>query len=178
MDSSVVVSVEFSRSFVIAELLDLVDICSVMVISTLLKEETKRPRMLPQLDNEASFFNLFTIVPIIVTAFTFHFNVHPIGVELSRPFDMKIAVRISIALCAAVYFAVGIFGYLLFGDSIMDDILVNFDQSSGSTISSLLNDIVRLSYALHKRCSWHILALVTSSIAISSNIYSLIGNKS
>ncbi|KAK6135753.1 hypothetical protein DH2020_030448 [Rehmannia glutinosa] len=31
----------------------------------------------------------------------------------------------------------------------MDDILVNFDQSSGSRISSFLNDIVRLSYALH-----------------------------
>lgn len=59
------------------------------------------------------------------------------------------AVRIALVLCAALYFTIGIFGYLLFGDSTMDDILVNFDQSSGSTISSFLNDIVRLSYAFH-----------------------------
>ncbi|CDP10881.1 unnamed protein product [Coffea canephora] len=76
--------------------------------------------------------------------------VHPIGVELGKPAAMVSAVRISLVLCGAIYFTIGIFGYLLFGDSVMDDILVNFDQgSSGSTISSLLNDIVRLSYALH-----------------------------
>ncbi|CDP11693.1 unnamed protein product [Coffea canephora] len=75
--------------------------------------------------------------------------VHPIGVELGKPAAMVSAVRISLVLCGAIYFTIGIFGYLLFGDSVMDDILVNFDQGSGSTISSLLNDIVRLSYALH-----------------------------
>lgn len=62
---------------------------------------------------------------------------------------MICAVRISLVLCAAIYFAIGIFGYLLFGDSVMDDILVNFDRSSGSAISSLLNDVIRLSYAFH-----------------------------
>lgn len=75
--------------------------------------------------------------------------VHPIGFELGKPSDMIRAVRISLVLCAAIYLAIGLFGYLLFGDSIMPDILVNFDQSSGSAIGSLLNDIVRLSYALH-----------------------------
>lgn len=69
--------------------------------------------------------------------------------ELGKPADMAIAVKISLLLCAAIYFAVGIFGYILFGDSLMSDMLVNFDQNSGSAISSLLNDVVRLSYALH-----------------------------
>ena len=59
------------------------------------------------------------------------------------------ATKISVILCAAIYFATGLFGYLLFGDATMSDILVNFDESSGSSIGSLLNDIVRLSYALH-----------------------------
>lgn len=59
------------------------------------------------------------------------------------------AVRISLILCAAIYFAIGIFGYLMFGDSIMPDILINFDQVSESAIGSILNDTVRLSYALH-----------------------------
>lgn len=73
--------------------------------------------------------------------------VHAIGVELGKPSDMMRAVRIALILCAAIYFAIGIFGYLLFGEGTMDDILVNFDQNSSS--GSLLNDLVRLSYALH-----------------------------
>lgn len=77
------------------------------------------------------------------------FAVHPIGFEMDKPSDMISAVRISLVLCAAIYFTTGVFGYLLFGDSIMPDILVNFDQNSGSAVGYLLNDIVRLSYAFH-----------------------------
>ena len=62
---------------------------------------------------------------------------------------MTSAVRISLVLCSGIYFTIGIFGYLLFGDSINADILVNFDQGSGSAMGSLLNDVVRLSYAFH-----------------------------
>lgn len=80
---------------------------------------------------------------------TWIFSVHAIGVELGKPSDMMRAVRIALILCAAIYFAIGIFGYLLFGEGTMDDILVNFDQSSSSSLTSLLNDVVRLSYALH-----------------------------
>lgn len=69
--------------------------------------------------------------------------VHAIGVELGKPADMTTAVRISLLLCAVIYFTIGIFGYLLFGDSIMADILVNFDQGSGSAVGSLLNDVVK-----------------------------------
>ncbi|KAK2982444.1 hypothetical protein RJ640_026287 [Escallonia rubra] len=145
----IIESLRFSSAVSVLLAVVFVGICSVMAISALLAGKTKSPRLLPQLDNQASFFNLFTAVPVIVTAFTFHFNVHAIGVELGKPADMTSAVRISLVLCAAIYFAIGIFGFLLFGDSIMSDILVNFDQDSGSTIGSLLNDVVRLSYALH-----------------------------
>lgn len=62
---------------------------------------------------------------------------------------MIIAVRISLLICVAIYFAIGFFGYLLFGDSIMPDMLVNFDQNSTTNVGKLLDDIVRLSYALH-----------------------------
>ncbi|XP_015074470.1 amino acid transporter AVT6C-like [Solanum pennellii] len=125
-------------------------ICSVMAITAILKGQTVTPRMLPKMDDETSFLNLFTAVPVIVTAFTFHFNVHPIATELGNPAAMSSAVKISLVLCAAIYFSIGIFGYLLFGDTIMPDILVNFDKSSGtSAISSMLNDVVRLSYAFH-----------------------------
>lgn len=75
--------------------------------------------------------------------------VHPIGFELAKPSDMKTAVRIAIMFCAVVYFTIGLFGYLLFGDSTQSDILINFDQSSDSVVGSLFNGLIRVSYALH-----------------------------
>lgn len=51
-----------------------VGICSVMAITAIVKGETVSPKLVPQLDNGTSFFDLFTAVPVIVTAFTFHFN--------------------------------------------------------------------------------------------------------
>ncbi|TVU36673.1 hypothetical protein EJB05_18617, partial [Eragrostis curvula] len=107
------------------------------------------PRMLPDFSRLSSPFELFTAVPVIVVAFTFHFNVHPIRAELSKTSDMKAAVRISLILCAAIYVAVGFFGFLLFGDATMADVLANFDRSSGAGVPQALNDAARLSYALH-----------------------------
>lgn len=75
--------------------------------------------------------------------------VHPIRAELSKTSDMRVAVRISILLCSVIYAAIGFFGYLLFGESTMADVLSNFDRDTGSPIGSLLNDAVRLSYVLH-----------------------------
>lgn len=94
-------------------------------------------------------FYLFTSDELIHSLRLYWFAVHPVRAELGRPSDMTSAVRISLILCVAIYFAVGFFGYLLFGDLIMADMLVNFDQASDSLIGTVLNDIVRLSYAIH-----------------------------
>lgn len=124
-------------------------ISSGMAIFALFNGTAKPPRLLPDFSKE-SFFELFTAVPVIVVAFTFHFNVHPIRAELAKTSDMTIAVRISILLCCVIYSTVGFFGYILFGDATMSDILSNFDHDSAtSKIGSILNDIVRISYALH-----------------------------
>ncbi|KAI3757807.1 hypothetical protein L6452_05350 [Arctium lappa] len=140
-----------SMSSAVAVLLAVVfvGICSTMAISAAIKGQSRSIKLLPQLDNQAAFYNLFTAIPVIVTAFTFHFNVHAIGVELGKPAAMASAVHISLVICALIYFSIGLFGYILFGDSIETDILVNFDHASGSIVGSLLNAIVRLSYAFH-----------------------------
>nr|XP_043616077.1 amino acid transporter AVT6C-like [Erigeron canadensis] len=140
-----------SMSSAVAVLLAVVfvGICSAMAVSAAVKGQSRSIRLLPQLDDQAAFFDLFTAIPVIVTAFTFHFNVHAIGMELRKPAAMASAVRISLILCALIYFSIGLFGYILFGNSIEADILVNFDQATGSMIGSVLNDIVRLSYAFH-----------------------------
>ncbi|KAL0003464.1 hypothetical protein SO802_017245 [Lithocarpus litseifolius] len=124
-------------------------ICSAMAIQALWEgKSTQKLRLLPDF-SKVSVFDLFTTVPIFVTGFGFHVNVHPIRVELGKPTEMSLAVRISLAITVAIYSAIGFFGYLLFGDSIMSDMLVNFDQNSDTTIGKLLDVIVRLTYAIH-----------------------------
>lgn len=76
-------------------------------------------------------------------------KVHPIENELDDPSKMKSIVRTSITLCTSVYVATSFFGFLLFGNQTMDDVLANFDGDLGIPFSSMLNDIVRVSYALH-----------------------------
>ncbi|CAO2177721.1 unnamed protein product [Urochloa humidicola] len=120
-----------------------------IAVYALFKGTATMPRMLPDFSKLSSPFELFTAVPVIVVAFTFHFNVHPIRAELNKTSDMKVAVRISLVLCAAIYAAVGFFGFLLFGDATMADVLANFDRSSGAGVPQALNDAARLSYALH-----------------------------
>uniref|UniRef100_A0A0R0HL54 Amino acid transporter transmembrane domain-containing protein n=1 Tax=Glycine max TaxID=3847 RepID=A0A0R0HL54_SOYBN len=126
-----------------------VGICCGLAITALVQGKTQTPRLFPRLDYQTSFFDLFTAVPVVVTAFTFHFNVHPIGFELAKASQMTTAVRLALLLCAVIYLAIGLFGYMLFGDSTQSDILINFDQNAGSAIGSFLNSLVRVSYALH-----------------------------
>ncbi|GMP30847.1 hypothetical protein CsSME_00005318 [Camellia sinensis var. sinensis] len=42
-----------------------------------------------------------------------------------------------------------LFGFLLFGDATLDDVLANFDTNLGIPYGSLFNDVVRVSYAGH-----------------------------
>ncbi|KAL5221657.1 hypothetical protein ABZP36_026370 [Zizania latifolia] len=120
-----------------------------IAVYALFSGTAKMPPMFPDFSRLHSPFELFTAVPVIVVAFTFHFNVHPIRAEMSKTSDMKTAVRISVVLCAVIYALVGFFGFLLFGDATMADVLANFDRSSGAGVPQALNDAARLSYALH-----------------------------
>ncbi|CAA2980853.1 sodium-coupled neutral amino acid transporter 7 [Olea europaea subsp. europaea] len=126
-----------------------VAICSVMAIYAIWVGKTQRPRLGPDFASGVSFIHLFTTIPIFATAFGCHVTIHPVRAELSRPSDMRSAVRISLVLCVVIYFAVSFFGYLLFGESIMADMLVNFDKISDSLVGRILNNAVRISYAIH-----------------------------
>jgi len=66
-------------------------------------------------------------------------------------------VLTSLALCSAVPIMTSFFGFLLFGDSTLDDMLANFDTDLGVPYSSLLNDIVCISYALHLMLVFHVI---------------------
>ncbi|KAL0283525.1 UNVERIFIED_CONTAM: Amino acid transporter AVT6A [Sesamum angustifolium] len=120
-----------------------------IAIAKLISGSIGMPKLLPDLVSQASFWQLFTTVPILVTAYICHHNIHPIENELKDPSQMKSIVRTSITLCTSVYVATSFFGFLLFGNETMDDVLANFDGELGIPFSSLLNDIVRVSYAIH-----------------------------
>ncbi|OIW04124.1 hypothetical protein TanjilG_00684 [Lupinus angustifolius] len=141
-------SLRYTSAISILLALVFVVICSSMSFYALWRGKTQSPRILPDF-SQVTVLDLFTTVPIFVTGFGFHVNVHPIRAELGKPGDMNWAVRISLIISVVIYFAIGFFGYLLFGDSIMADMLVNFDHSSNTPAGRFLNDIVRLSYALH-----------------------------
>ncbi|MBA0617963.1 hypothetical protein Godav_027365 [Gossypium davidsonii] len=107
------------------------------------------PRLLPDVTDLTSFWRLFTVVPVLVTAYICHYNVHSIDNELEDSTQIKPVVRTALALCSTVYIMTSFFGFLLFGDLTLDDVLANFDTDLGIPYGSLLNDAVRVSYAAH-----------------------------
>ncbi|XP_057769793.1 amino acid transporter AVT6A [Salvia miltiorrhiza] len=107
------------------------------------------PRLFPEVTNLMSVLNLFTVVPVLVTAYICHYNVHSIDNELDDNTKIKAVVSSSLALCSSVYVMTSIFGFLLFGDGTLDDVLANFSTDLGIPFGSVLNDAVRVSYAAH-----------------------------
>ncbi|KAM7516660.1 hypothetical protein LguiA_006243 [Lonicera macranthoides] len=107
------------------------------------------PRLFPDVTDFTSVFKLFTVVPVLVTAYICHYNVHSIDNELEDTTQIRAVVRTSLALCSSVYVMTSLFGFLLFGDGTLDDVLANFDTNLGIPYSSVLNDAVRVSYAAH-----------------------------
>lgn len=120
-----------------------------VTIVKLMEGKIEMHRLMPKLENQASFWKLFTTVPVVVTAYICHHNILPIENELKDPTQMKSIVRKSLTLCTSVYIATSFFGVVLFGDHTMDDVLANFDGDLGIPYSSLLDDLVRVSYGLH-----------------------------
>nr|XP_023929353.1 amino acid transporter AVT6A-like [Quercus suber]POE89531.1 sodium-coupled neutral amino acid transporter 2 [Quercus suber] len=120
-----------------------------VAVVKLIDGSIEMPRLMPQLVDQASFWKLFTTIPVLVTAYICHHNIHPIENELKDPSQMKSIVRMSLALCSSVYIATSFFGFLLFGDQTLDDVLTNFDGDLGIPYSSLLDDVVRVSYGIH-----------------------------
>lgn len=75
--------------------------------------------------------------------------VHSIDNELKDSTQITPVVKTALALCSSVYIMTSFFGFLLFGDNTLDDVLANFDTDLGIPYSSVLNDAVRVSYAAH-----------------------------
>ncbi|VAI85133.1 unnamed protein product [Triticum turgidum subsp. durum] len=120
-----------------------------IAIVKLIRGQIPMPKLFPAVPDLASVWELFTAVPVLVTAYVCHYNVHPIHNELKESSQIKSIVHTSLALCSTVYITTSFFGYLLFGESTLADVLANFDSNLGIPYSSVLSDAVRVSYAIH-----------------------------
>lgn len=142
-------SLRYTSALSVALALVFVVITAGIAIVKLLNGSVGMPKLFPDVPDLASVWNLFTVAPVLVTAYICHFNVHTIEYELEDSSQIKPIVQTTLALCSTIYIATSFFGFLLFGESTLDDVLANFDSNLGIPYSSLLNDAVRVSYIVH-----------------------------
>ncbi|KAL3501561.1 hypothetical protein ACH5RR_036010 [Cinchona calisaya] len=142
-------SLRFTSALAVALAIIFLVIITGITIFKLVHGSIQMPRLLPDVTDINSVWRLFTVVPVIVTAYVCHFNVHSIHNELDDTSMIEPIVKTSLAVCSMIYIMTSFFGYLLFGDSTLDDVLANFDKNLSIPYGLLLNDGVRVSYALH-----------------------------
>ncbi|XP_042476095.1 amino acid transporter AVT6A-like [Macadamia integrifolia] len=142
-------SLRYTSALSVALAIIFVAITMAVTILKMVNGSIGMPRLLPRIEDQASFWKLFTTIPVLVTAFICHHNVHPIENELKDQTQMKSIVRTSLALCSSIYIATSLFGFLLFGEETLDDVLANFDANLGIPYGLVINDLVRISYGLH-----------------------------
>jgi sodium-coupled neutral amino acid transporter 2 len=87
------------------------------------------------------------------------YAVHTIENELEdySPW-MQGVVWISLALCTTVYVMTGLFGFLLFGDSTLSDLLSNFDTD--------VSVLFPIQFPLQRRCSYKLHRTYHTSISL------------
>ncbi|CAN6164279.1 unnamed protein product [Urochloa humidicola] len=142
-------SLSYTSTISVALAVVFVIITAGIAIVKLIGGQIPMPKLFPAVPDLASVWELFTAVPILVTAYVCHYNVHPINNELKDSSQIKPIVHTSLTLCSTIYITTSFFGYLLFGESTLSDVLANFDSNLGIPYSSVLNDAVRVSYAVH-----------------------------
>jgi sodium-coupled neutral amino acid transporter 2 len=142
-------SLSYTSALSVALAVIFVVITAGIAIIKLIDGTVAMPKLFPEIDDLSSIWKLFTAVPVLVTAYICHYNVHSIDNELEDRTQTQPIVRTSLALCSSVYIATSFFAYLLFGDGTLDDVLANFDSDLGIPFSSVFNDVVRVSYAAH-----------------------------
>lgn len=142
-------SLSYTSAISVALAVVFVVITAGIAIVKLIRGQIPMPKLFPAVPDLASVWELFTAVPVLVTAYVCHYNVHPIHNELKESSQIKPIVHTSLALCSTVYITTSFFGYLLFGESTLADVLANFDSNLGISYSSVLSDAVRVSYAIH-----------------------------
>ncbi|TYI49831.1 hypothetical protein E1A91_D12G061600v1 [Gossypium mustelinum] len=131
-------SLRFSSALSVALAVAFLVIILAIAIFKLISGTVVMPRLLPDVTDLTSFWKLFTVFPVLVTAFICHYNVHNIANELKNTTQIGAVVRTSLASCSIVYIMTSVFGFLLFGDATLADVLANFDTDLGTIATYLM----------------------------------------
>eukprot|EP00250_Pteridium_aquilinum_P013976 c21699_g2_i1 orf=985-2325(+) len=143
-------SLKLSSALSVALAVLFVVVTAAIVIYKLAAGTVSMPKLFPDFDTDAStILTYFSVVPVLVTAYICHHSIHPILNELERQSDSKKVIRFSLGLCTSIYVTTSVFGYLLFGENTLSDVLSNFDADLEVPHGALLSDIVRVGYAVH-----------------------------
>ncbi|MCO5575148.1 hypothetical protein L7F22_028945 [Adiantum nelumboides] len=143
-------SLKLSSALSVALAILFVVVTAAITIYKLAAGTISAPKLFPEfIFNASTIFDYFSVVPILVTAYICHHSVHPVLNELQDDTQSKTVVRVSLLLCTAIYLATSTFGYLLFGENTLSDVLSNFDSDLEVPNSTILADIVRVGYAVH-----------------------------
>ena len=100
---------------------------------------------------DASMTDKLRTLPMFVTAYVCHYNMHPIFVELQAPTElrMKAVVRNALWLTTAIYWLVAVSAYLLFTQCTSPDVLLNYGDTGLQGKGSLgIEVLVKAAYAL------------------------------
>mmetsp|Transcript_11926 Transcript_11926/g.33588 ORF Transcript_11926/g.33588 Transcript_11926/m.33588 type:complete len:492 (+) Transcript_11926:177-1652(+) len=70
------------------------------------------------------------VVPVVLTAYSCHFNIHPTMQELEQftPWRMSLVANNALAISSAIFLSVGVAGFLSFGDGVKADVLQNYNM--------------------------------------------------
>ncbi|KAK9276318.1 hypothetical protein L1049_005849 [Liquidambar formosana] len=93
-------SLRFTSASAVALAVVFVFITAGIVVVKLVDGSVTMPRLLPDVTDITSVWKLFTVVPVLVTAYVCHFNVHTIVNELADSSLIQPVVRTSLVLCS------------------------------------------------------------------------------
>eukprot|EP00873_Tetraselmis_striata_P001003 jgi/Tetstr1/421267/TSEL_001140.t1 len=122
---------------------------------------------------------LMAVLPVVLTAYSCHFNVHPLMHELENFTEgrMMTVMHTGLQTSTIVFAIVGISGYVCFGDGISPDVLQNYTSEYmapffGQKYAMLLVGVLKMGYFLLLVCTYPLL-----NWPFRENILELVGAK-
>eukprot|EP00850_Spirogloea_muscicola_P003227 SM000013S26396 [mRNA] locus=s13:150646:155761:- [translate_table: standard] len=132
-------SLKFTSALSIALAMVFVAITVAVAVVRLAEGAVDAPHLKPDVSSGAAILQLCSIIPVSA----------PAQLADRTEAAMTRVSRLSLLLCTAVYLSTALAGYLLFGEATAADVLANFDQDLRIPYSQVIDDVVRLGYAVH-----------------------------
>lgn len=120
-----------------------------------------------------SLGDVLKTLPIVLTAYVCHYNIHPVFAEMAAPSEprMRGATAAALTICTSVYWIVGTAAYALFGWRTADDVLMNFGRDLNLGYGQIgVSRVVKTGYAVALSCTFPLI-----QFALRQSIFDLAG---